>query len=110
MHIKIHQYPEGSAFRLGQDDIVSKVTGRGRFSDCYVGDLKDGDRYVVPVDRVLPEISAEHAVNFIDHYNLNITRIDDVWIIQDHIGDLFAGEPNMNLMEVISALIEMEEL
>lgn len=110
MHIKLHTYPGGSAFRLGQDDIVSKVTGRGRFSDCYVGDLQDGDMYLLPVDRILPEISAEDAVEFIDRYKLTIALVNHQWVIKDSLGVVFTGEPDMSLMEVVSAMIEMEEL
>ena len=47
MRIKLHTYPEGGASRMAQDEMVSKLTGKGRFTDCYVGELEQGDEYVL---------------------------------------------------------------
>ena len=53
MKIKIHTYPDGPAIGLPHEEIVSAVGLRGRFSDARVGQLEDGDQYIMPIQTEL---------------------------------------------------------
>lgn len=53
MNIKIHTYPDGPAIGLPHEEIVSAVGLRGRFSDARVGQLEDGDQYIMPIQTEL---------------------------------------------------------
>lgn len=111
MRIKIHKYPEGGASRMAQDEIVSKLNSFGRFTDCYVAELGDGDEYVLNPKAPLPGVTAEKAIQYIDSKKISIHPVDGQWTFrQDSWTPFYEGEPGMSLMECLCYLIEMEEL
>lgn len=121
--ITLHTYPNGSASRCGDDTIVQKLLGNGRFTDIYVHELEDGDKYVYPINKELPPISDTEILNYIQENCL------DFWY--DGEGDgrhirlfrplegregyesrLLCGEREgfTSLREAVQYVIEMEEL
>jgi hypothetical protein len=110
---------------MAQDEIVSKMTSMGRFTDSYVADLVEGDRYIINPNAPLPTVTADYAVQWIEDNKIVSTvlfpesgLVDDdkfrwsFFVRKDplHSTPLFTGEPGMNFMECVTAMIEMEEL
>lgn len=115
MNIKLHTYPEGAASRMSQDEIVSRMTDLGRFTDCYVGELAEGDRYLININDSLPEISLTYAFTWMEARKLTNTYKDDRWAFylrnEDGRLELFhEGQPGITLMGCLCHMIEMEEL
>ena len=116
MRIKLHTYPEGGASRMAQDEIVSKLTSRGRFTDCYVADLMNGDEYLLNPHLPLPSVSAQQAVKYVNDNQISIHPLPQkdplplVWQLRKNSEPIFTGEPGQSLMECLTHVIEMEEL
>ena len=116
MRIKLHTYPEGGASRMAQDEIVSKLTDKGRFTDCYVADLMDGDEYLLNPKMPLPSINAQQAVKYINDNRISIhpmTQGDPMpltWQFRKNGQLFFTGEHGQSLMECLTYIIETEEL
>jgi len=116
MRIKLHTYPEGGASRMAQDEIVSKLTSRGRFTDCYVADLMDGDEYLLDPKMPLPSINAQQAIKYINDNQISIhplTQKDPMpltWQFRKNSQPFFTGEHGQSLMECLTHIIEMDEL
>ena len=116
MRIKLHTYPEGGASRMAQDEIVSKLTSRGRFTDCYVADLINGDEYLLNAHLPLPSVSAQQAVKYVNDNQISIHPLPQkdplplVWQLRKNSEPIFTGEHGQSLMECLTHVIEMEEL
>lgn len=125
MKIKLHTYPQGGASRMAQDEIVSKLTELGSFSDCYVADLEQGDKYLLNPNRPLPSIGADYILQYLEDHSISCEVTDEmltpddehesvytrVWTIYNSKGsEMFKGTGGMNLKDCISHVIEMEEL
>ena len=111
MRIKLHTYPEGGASRMAQDDIVSKLTGKGRFTDCYVGELEPGDEYVLDPKMPLPSINAQQAIKYINDNEISVHPLPGLtWELRKNGLAFFTGEKGQSLMDCLTHIIEMEEL
>lgn len=106
---------------MAQDEIVSKMTSMGRFTDSYVADLVEGDRYIINPDAPLPTVTADYAVQWIEEKKITTALDTDDpgrfrWSFFGYDKDrafrpcLFTGEPGMSFMQCVTAMIEMEEL
>ena len=121
--ITLHTYPNGSASRCGYDTIVQKLLGNGRFTDIYVHELEDGDRYVYPVNKELPPITDTEIIEYLIKNRIDFwwdELTDDPYIRmfkpiegkEGYESQQLLGEAEgfQNLREAVSYLIEMEEL
>ena len=111
MRIKLHTYPEGGASRMAQDEMVSKLTSKGRFTDCYVGELEQGDEYVLDPKMPLPSIDARQAIKYLNDNQISIHPIaGKTWDLRRNGITFFSGESGQSLMDCLTHIIEMDEL
>ena len=111
MRIKLHTYPEGGASRMAQDEMVSKLTSKGRFTDCYVGELEQGDEYVLDPKMPLPSISAQQAIKYINDNEISVHPLPGLtWELRRNGLAFFTGEKGQSLMDCLTHIIEMDEL
>jgi len=111
MRIKLHTYPEGGASRMAQDEMVSKLTSKGRFTDCYVGELEQGDEYVLDPKMPLPSINAQQAIKYINDNEISVHPLPgSIWELRRNSLAFFTGEKGQSLMDCLTHIIEMEEL
>lgn len=121
--ITLHTFPNGSASRCGDDTIVQKLLGNGRFTDIYVHELEDGDKYVYPINKELPPISDTEILNYIQENHLDfwydgegddrhIRLFRPVAGREGYESQLLCGETEgfTSLREAVQYVIEMEEL
>jgi hypothetical protein len=95
---------------MAQDEIVSKLNSFGRFTDCYVAELSDGDEYVLNPKAPLPTVTAEKAIKYINDRKISIHPVDDQWSFRKNSIPFYTGDAGMSLMECLCYIIEMEEL
>ena len=76
--INIYTYPHGRADQYSQDTIVSFLQPNGRFTDIQVGELCEGDQYVIPEKELVLSTDTE----IIDFLVNNQSKIG--WSIFDH--------------------------
>ena len=110
---------------MAQDEIVSKLTDMGSFTDSYVADLEHGDKYILNPNRPLPSIDSDYILEFLDDRSISCEPCDEIitpedeedkvytriWHLYNSKGDtIFKGEECMTLRSCVQAFIEMEEL
>lgn len=71
--LQFHTYPDGDADFMNKDEIVLRLTNRGSLTDCYVGELSDGDKYCQRIQTKLNRRTAAHILNFIAEQEICIS-------------------------------------
>jgi len=113
--IKTSTFPKGPVSKLDKDDIVQLLQGTGRFRDCYVGALIEGDEYYAPAIQ-RPRTDSE-LLGYLTSKELEIERDCDIdgkvvfCVINDKWGyELFASEPHEGwLAEGLNYLMDQDE-
>tara|TARA_R110001592_G_scaffold18125_2_gene75666 strand:+ start:724 stop:1101 length:378 start_codon:yes stop_codon:yes gene_type:complete len=112
MKIQIHTYPHGPAIGLPHDEIVSAAGLRGRFSDARVGQLEEGDQYIMPIqteltprtDTQLLALMAEKQLRTIYVNNIIEPHLRTIVIVTSECTELCDHEYNSGECSDLDAL------
>ncbi len=91
MKIQIHTYPDGPAIGLPHEEIVSAAGLRGRFSDARVGQLEDGDQYIMPIQTELTPRTDTELLALMADKQLRTIYVNN--IIEPHIRTIVVMTP-----------------
>jgi len=108
--IKTSTFPKGKHHQLKQGEIVQLLQANGRFRDCYVTDLMDGDEYYMPEGIVPPRTDADR-VAFIGkgRYDIQFSPAMETCDIYDNYAkECILGDFG-SWTEAVDALMDLEE-
>lgn len=108
--IKTSTFPKGKHYKLKQGEIVQLLQANGRFRDCYVTDLMDGDEYYMP-EGIVPPRTDSDRVAFINkgRYDIQFSPATETCDIYDNeTKDSTLGDFD-TWTEAVNALIDLEE-
>jgi len=119
-NLKLYTYPDVPKDGIADDEIVLKLTPWGSFTDCYVIDLVDGNKYALRIKTRVPPRSHDQLFNYSAQKRLSFDWAQDVdgkdegvevWgkstllvTYPYHIDEI------TTLSEAINYLMDMEEL
>jgi hypothetical protein len=89
--LQFFTYPDGDADFMNKDEIVLRLTNRGSLTDCYAGELCDGDSYCQRIQVQLGKRTPAQILNFIMDRGVCISYHSSGslqrWFNNDHIVD-----------------------
>jgi hypothetical protein len=108
--IKTSTFPKGKHYQLKQGEIVQLLQANGRFRDCYVTDLMDGDEYFMP-EGIVPPRTDSDRVAFINkgRYDIDFSRASETCDIYDNETASTVFEDFETWTEAVDALMDLHE-